>query len=219
MDKRNIILADKQVITSMGLRYLIDKKIDGVGEVLDAGNKLELIKLLSDNEDSIVVLDYTLFDFASVNELYMLSERYPHISWMLFSEELSDSFLRRMLVNGLYFSIVCKMAPSDEIELALMQTVSYQSYLNSNLKEHLRMLERSLESSSDHNLTITEKEVLKEMALGKTTKEIAVDRTLSVHTIMTHRKNIFRKLQVNNVHEATKYAIRAGIVDVSEYYI
>lgn len=36
---------------------------------------------------------------------------------------------------------------------------------------------------------------------------------------MTHRKNIFRKLEVNNVHEATKYAFRAGIVDVVEYYI
>ena len=35
---------------------------------------------------------------------------------------------------------------------------------------------------------------------------------------MTHRKNIFRKLEVNNVHEATKYALRAGIVDVLEYY-
>jgi len=36
---------------------------------------------------------------------------------------------------------------------------------------------------------------------------------------MTHRKNIFRKIEVNNVHEATKYAIRAGIVDMTEYYI
>ena len=39
------------------------------------------------------------------------------------------------------------------------------------------------------------------------------------HTINSHRKNIFRKLGVNNVHEATKYAMRAGIVDLAEYYI
>jgi DNA-binding CsgD family transcriptional regulator len=57
------------------------------------------------------------------------------------------------------------------------------------------------------------------MALGKTTKEIASKRHVSVHTIMTHRKNIFRKIEVNNVHEATKYAMRAGIVDMAEYYI
>ena len=69
------------------------------------------------------------------------------------------------------------------------------------------------------SLTVTECEILKLMALGKTTKEIAAERFLSVYTVMTHRKNIFRKLEVNNVYEATKYALRAGIVDAVEYYI
>ena len=61
--------------------------------------------------------------------------------------------------------------------------------------------------------------ILKEIALDKTTKEIAAEKNLSFHTINSHRKNIFRKLGVNNVHEATKYAMRAGIVDLAEYYI
>ena len=72
---------------------------------------------------------------------------------------------------------------------------------------------------SDNKLTVTEQEILKEIAMGKTTKEIAAKRFVSSHTIMTHRKNIFRKLNVNNIHEATKYAMRAGIVDMAEYYI
>ena len=56
-------------------------------------------------------------------------------------------------------------------------------------------------------------------ATGKTTKEIAAERNLSFHTVNSHRKNIFRKLGVNNSHEATKYAMKAGIVDLVEYYI
>ena len=71
----------------------------------------------------------------------------------------------------------------------------------------------------DRLLTPTEKIILKEIASGKTTKEIAAEKHLSFHTINSHRKNIFRKLGVNNVHEATKYAMRAGIVDLAEYYI
>ena len=71
----------------------------------------------------------------------------------------------------------------------------------------------------DRLLTPTEKIILKEIALGKTTKEIAAEKNLSFHTINSHRKNIFRKLGVNNVHEAIKYAMRAGIVDLAEYYI
>ena len=54
---------------------------------------------------------------------------------------------------------------------------------------------------------------------GKTVKEIAVERHSSVHTIISHKKNIFRKIEVNNVYEATKYALHAGLVDLMEYYI
>ncbi len=50
-------------------------------------------------------------------------------------------------------------------------------------------------------------------------KDMAKYAFSSFHTVNTHRKNIFRKLGVNNVHEATKYALRAGLVDSAEYYI
>ena len=68
-------------------------------------------------------------------------------------------------------------------------------------------------------LTKTETEILKLIAMGLTTKEIAERRFSSFHTVNTHRKNIFRKLGVNNAHEATKLALRAGVVDSAEYYI
>ena len=68
-------------------------------------------------------------------------------------------------------------------------------------------------------LTKTETEILRDIALGMTTKEIAEKRFSSFHTVNTHRKNIFRKIEVNNVHEATKYAIKSGLVDTADYYI
>ena len=81
------------------------------------------------------------------------------------------------------------------------------------------LIGKQTQAPIENILTNTEKIILKEIALGKTTKEIAAERNLSFHTINSHRKNIFRKLEVNNVHEATKYAMRAGIVDMAEYYI
>ena len=68
-------------------------------------------------------------------------------------------------------------------------------------------------------LTETETEIVRAIAQGKSTKEIAAERFSSVHTITTHRKNIFRKLGVNTAHEVIKYALRAGLVDSSEFYI
>ena len=68
-------------------------------------------------------------------------------------------------------------------------------------------------------LTETETEIVRAIAQGKTTKEIANERFSSVHTINTHRKNIFRKLGINSAHEVIKYALRAGLVYSSEFYI
>jgi DNA-binding NarL/FixJ family response regulator len=82
------------------------------------------------------------------------------------------------------------------------------------------LLQKDVERDNPKDdLTQTEREVLKSIALGKTTKEIAAERFSSIHTINSHRKNIFRKLGVNCAHDAMKYAFRAGLVDESEFYI
>lgn len=80
----------------------------------------------------------------------------------------------------------------------------------------LRMKEQK--SRTDH-LTATELELIQLLAIGKTTREIAELRCLSYHTINTHRKNIFRKTSVNSVQELIKYALKNGLVDLTEYYI
>lgn len=69
------------------------------------------------------------------------------------------------------------------------------------------------------SLTVAEKDVLRLIAAGKSVREIAAVRGSSEHTIVAHKKNIFRKLGVNNVHEATRYALRSGLVEMMEYYI
>ena len=120
-------------------------------------------------------------------------------------------------------AIIVNTAKSkEEIMTAIQCATRKQRYICNHVSNLLLSGASSpLAASSvdDHLLTQTEKNILKEIALGKTTKEITAEKNLSFHTINSHRKNIFRKLGVNNVHEATKYAMRAGIVDLAEYYI
>lgn len=215
---RDLIIADTQDITRIGVKYMV-REITGVSQVYEVGNKSDLICTLSKSTDGLIVLDYTLFDFESINDLQVLSERYPESDWILFSDELSDAFLKHIQVNNLSFSVVLKSSSLDEIDTAIRSALFRETFYCKRVDNHMRMLNRTLESFSEHTLTNTEKEILKEIALGRTTKEIAAERNLSFHTVITHRKNIFRKLEVNNVHEASKYAMKAGIVDLSEYYI
>ena len=169
-----------------------------------------------------MILAYTLCDFSGADELIVLHERFKEADWLLFSDELSMEFLRQVLFSSMAFGVVLKDNSKEEI-LSALQCASRKERFICNHVSNL-LLSGSNASPVRHALkddllTPAERSVLKEIALGKTTKEIAAEKNLSFHTVNSHRKNIFRKLGVNNVHEATKYAMKAGIVDLVEYYI
>lgn len=180
-------------------------------------DKAELMLALKDNDDTVVVLDYTSFDVNDADELLILQQRFTHTRWLLFSEDLSADFVRVLIASSMQFSILLKESPMSEIKEAMKFCIHGNRYICQRMTEVLLAPSQDVEEKI--NLTKTETEILKDIALGMTTKEIAEKRFSSFHTVNTHRKNIFRKLNVNNVHEATKYALRAGLVDTAEYYI
>lgn len=90
---------------------------------------------------------------------------------------------------------------------------------NSDKADTVKALLESLTLPEPQKLTPTEQEILRLLALGHSVKEIAAMRYNSEYTITTHKKNIFSKLGVNNAHDATKYALRTGLIDLVEYYI
>ncbi|GAA6529159.1 MAG: response regulator transcription factor [Prevotella sp.] len=210
-----IYLADKQDITRAGLIYIIDGIADA--EYKYTEDKDELLEALKVQQNAVVILDYTLFDINDVEELLILNARFPQTRWLLFSENLSLDFVRRVLAGNNDFSILLKDSPLSEIREAIDFAIQNHRYICQSMTEMLLKPESCEEETV--KLTKTETEILKDIALGMTTKEIAAKRFSSFHTINTHRKNIFRKLGVNNIHEATRYALRAGLVDSAEYYI
>ncbi len=217
---REYIIADNQDISKAGMLYLLGRLKD-TALLLEADNKTELIAELRLHQQAVVVLDYTLFDFNGADELLVLHQRFPGTDWLLFSDELSAGFLRQVLFSNHAFSVVMKDSSKEEILSALQCTTRKERFI-CNFVSNLLLSGNGAPSQpvqEDHLLTTTERSILKEIASGKTTKEIAAEKIVSFHTVNSHRKNIFRKLGVNNVHEATKYAMRAGIVDLAEYYI
>lgn len=211
-----ILLADKQDITRAGLTYVIEK-MEGL-ETKFVEDKAELMLALKENEDTVVILDYTLFDINDAAELLILNQRFPYTRWLLFCEDLSADFVKVLIASSSMFSVLLKESQLMEIKEAIRFCVASKRFVCQRMMEVL-LAPVQQEPEEKVNLTKTETEILKDIALGMTTKDIAVKRFSSFHTVNTHRKNIFRKLGVNNVHEATKYALRAGLVDSAEYYI
>ena len=216
----NILLADPQDITRAGLLWLCAQMGDTIeGECITVTDKPSLVRNLKQNPESLVVLDYTLFDINDVDELSIICQCYPESQWLIFSDDLSIDFIKQAAAISHRISILFKDSPMSEIRQCLTTILSGNRYVCQRVMELLLAPRTAEQSPGTADLTPTEREILHDIAQGMTTREIAEKRYSSFHTVNTHRKNIFRKINVNNVHEATRYALRAGLIDSAEYYI
>ena len=212
---RKYIIADNQELTRFALESLLQKNEESV--VYHAYDRAGLVALLKEHESAVVLLDYTLFDFSDEDQLLIIAERFGLSDWVLISDELTPQFIRRVVYSSHQFSLVFKDGPMSEIREALQSVNRHTRYLSQRALETI--ISQQQEEEKPDILTATETEIIKAIAQGKTTKEIAAERFSSIHTVTTHRKNIFRKLGINTAHEAVKYALRAGLIDPSEFYI
>jgi DNA-binding NarL/FixJ family response regulator len=212
---RKYIIADNQELTRFALENLLRKDDESI--VYHAYDKAGLVELLKEHESAAVLLDYTLFDLADEDQLLIIAERFSLSDWVLISDELTPQFTRRVVYSSHQFSVVFKDGPLSELREALNAVERHTRYLSQRALETI--ITQQQEDETPSILTTTEMEIVKAIAQGKTTKEIAAERFSSIHTVTTHRKNIFRKLGINTAHEAVKYALRAGLIDPSEFYI
>lgn len=229
MNISRIIIADPQPLTALAIETLackvapsvpgIQQDADGGIEVAHAINRFALTQLLKDGTPSSVVLDYTLLDFDNQESLCLLADAHKDTSsWLLLSDDLTADFIRYVLYQTTNIGIAFKDASLDILREAMRYVLRGERYVSQHATDIL--IQKAVERDNPKDdLTQTEREVLRSIALGKTTKEIAAERFSSIHTINSHRKNIFRKLGVNCAHDAMKYAFRAGLVDESEFYI
>jgi DNA-binding NarL/FixJ family response regulator len=213
---RIFIIADNQELTRFALENILQGEANTA--VYRASDRAGLVALLKEHESAVVLLDYTLFDFADEDQLLIIAERFSLSDWILISDDLTPQFIRRVVYSSHQFSVVFKDGPLGELREALSAVNRHTRYLSQRALETI-ITQQQQEDEAPNILTTTEMEIVKAIAQGKTTKEIAAERFSSIHTVTTHRKNIFRKLGINTAHEAVKYALRAGLIDPSEFYI
>lgn len=209
------ILADNQDITRLGMHNIIVNTFDEKVQIVNVSTRSALANQLS-NDVTAVVIDFTLLDLNTLDEFQNMASRYPNVVWILFENEISEPMARRLSADR-QFSLLLKESRADEIRSALKFSTIGERFICQSITNML--LNSTPQSATLEALTQTEVEILKLTAQGKSVKEIAVERNSSTHTITTHKRNIFRKLNINTSYEATRYAMKAGLVDLVEYYI
>lgn len=215
------IIADPQPLTALAFETLINSTWPGAVSRRVTSRAI-LAKTLGSLNRAIVIADYSLLEFPTVNSALNLRARYPNAPWAIISSHLPQQNLMQLSPVSL-----TNIAYKDEPTEIILQAVANAAHQQLNPSQPNFLSPQALEILNTHEthqpltqlLTHVEAEILKMIAQGLTAKQIAVARTSSTHTIITHKKNIFRKLGVNTAHEATLLALRAGMVELAEYYI
>ncbi len=203
-----------------GIRYIVTKIFpDGqITEISDIDKIQDFIK--GTRFEFFVYVEKIYTPIKNV-DLSILLKNYSYLKLLLILEVFNIDKFKTTIEKYDKVSLMLKHCSEDEFRAGLKSILNGNRYICNDISNHIIKYSNKDRAykSEKKILTATETEILKEITLGKTTKEIANIRHVSIHTVMTHRKNIFRKIDVNTVHEATKYAMRAGIVELAEYYI
>ena len=133
--KNHFCLADKQDITRAGLMYICQNLNDA--DYKSAEDKNELIEQLKQYPEAVVILDYTLFDINDVDELQILTLRFSHVHWILFSEDLSEDMVRQVIATCPCISILLKESPLQEIKEAINFAIQGSRYICQRTTEQL----------------------------------------------------------------------------------
>lgn len=179
----------------------------------------ELVKVLEKELYGLLITDISLFDYEGIEDLQRIRLRFPNYSVLILTNSISKAEFNDLSKIGIK-NIIYKTAERDEIFAAIDAALRGRKYYSDEILDMiLEQGDNKLVPAEPTHLTYSEIEIVRLIAGGMTTKEIANQKNISFHTVNTHRKNIFRKLGVSNASELIMHAIKAGWIDNIEYFI
>jgi DNA-binding NarL/FixJ family response regulator len=219
MQKIKILFADDHAIVRDGLRSLF-KSDPGFIIVGEASDGAEAVKLVEENRPDVAVLDISMPNVNGIEATNIIKERFPDTKVLILTIHENEEYIHELLLAGAD-GYVLKNAEKKEIFDGVRAVAGGSTFFSSNVsKALLDRLVRSTRNrvpfqiSNEEKLTARETEVLRMIAEGLTSKQIAERLHLSVTTVNSHRTNIMKKLNVHEIVGLVKYAIQKSLIDI-----
>jgi DNA-binding NarL/FixJ family response regulator len=207
------LIADDHALVRAGIRALVEK-IEGVTVVGEAGKVSEAIELISKLTPDLVLLDITMPDGNGFDVLFHVQANFPKTRVIVLTVHEAGEYAIRALREGAA-GFLPKSAASAELEQAIQTVVGGERYISPETSRKT-VLEYGKGSKKEQleMLSPRQREVLRLIALGRTTKQIAQELEISVKTVETHRSQMMERLDIHDVAGLVRYAITVGLIDV-----
>ena len=209
-----IILADDHTMMREGIRSLISDE-DGLAVVGEAGDGLELLKLLKKKVPDMVILDISMPGLRGIEAAREIHCLYPDIHILILSMHKSEEFLSMALEAGAS-GYLLKEDTGDELLSAVKRIKKGETFLSSTLAAQfpsaIISICRGNHKSPANSLTPRERQVLQMIAEGNTDRQISDLLCISIRTVHRHHSNIRSKLDLKRTADLVRYAISKGYI-------
>ena len=212
--KTRVLLADDHPVVRRGLRDVLDAEPDFevVAEVEDGASAVN--RALADDVD-LAILDVTMPRRTGLQAAAELAQRRPDLRVLILSMHDNEEYFFEALQAGASGYVLKSVVDRDLLEAcrATMrgEPFLYPGAVRALIRDYVDRVQSGEEPSSDP-LSRRESEVIKLIAEGHTSKEIAALLVISEKTVERHRANVLTKLGLRNKVDLTRYAIRRGLV-------
>ena len=208
-----ILLVDDHQMFREGLKAVLKSETDFqvIGEAADGVQAVELSRELAPD---VVIMDISMPEMSGVEATGIIHAESPDIKIIILSMHTEKRYILGALKAGAT-GIVAKNSASAELRTAIDAVVSGQTYLSPSVSNVL--VQNILESGADTGekmLSPRERQILQLIAMGKGAKEIGYELGISNKTVEAHRMQLMNKLDIRNVAELVKYAIREGMIEL-----
>ena len=189
------------------LRQLLDHEQD-MEVIAEAGDLESVLRHVQDHRPDVLVLDLGLSGGSGSEAIGELRDRAQATEIVLLTMEDDPAFVQHAFVSGA-LGFVLKDLADTELPRAIRAAARGEEYISPRVATPLAALHRTL---TEDKLTPREVEVLRLIALGYTSAEIARKLQLSPRTVETHRAHIFTKLACTTRAGLVRYALRRGLL-------
>jgi DNA-binding NarL/FixJ family response regulator len=208
-----IVLADDHNLVRSGLKSLLSD-MNGVTVVAEASNGRQAVELVASIKPDVVLMDIAMQELNGIDACEILSREHPGVCTIILSMHDSGEYVAKALKAGARGYVLKDAAPL-ELEFALQAVTVGETYLSPRVSRQVIQsyvqppvaVDAGLEALSPR-----QREILKAIAGGRSTKQIAYDLSLSVKTIETHRAQIMERLNIHDLAGLVRFAVRVKLV-------
>lgn len=209
-----VLLADDHSIVRAGLARIIEESGD-IQVVAEASDGREAIKRATESDIDVAVVDISMPGLDGLEVITQLQTLNPKLPVLVLTMHEEEQYVIRVFSAGAMGYITKRSAP-EQLVTAIRKVHSGSRYLSDSAAEllALHVAKGTPGRSLLDSLSNREIQVLRRLAMGQTTREIAEAYNISTKTVDTYRFRLLRKLNLRNNTELSRFAIQNGLVEI-----